>query len=140
MVQEIRKVEQMQDEIGEDAGRVLEALHKEIACLRLAQSGLNHDTAETIALLQVEIKEMHNLRCSKVGKDMAPADNVDIKSMGPNFKEEISRLQAMGDEDLTGDFSSINRKPRANQSNAVKPKATLTNVNRGRTIKVSSRH
>ncbi|GLJ21422.1 hypothetical protein SUGI_0394490 [Cryptomeria japonica] len=35
-----------QDEIGEDASRVLE-----IACLRLAQSGLNHDAAETIAFV-----------------------------------------------------------------------------------------
>ncbi|GLJ13875.1 hypothetical protein SUGI_0221700 [Cryptomeria japonica] len=107
LVQEIRKVEQMQDEIGEDASRVLEALHKEIACLRLAQSGLNHDAAETIALLQTEIKEMHNLRCSNVGKDMGSADNVNLKSMGANLKEEISRLQAMGDEDLTGADSTI---------------------------------
>ncbi|GLJ40986.1 hypothetical protein SUGI_0848460 [Cryptomeria japonica] len=51
MVQEIRKVEQVQDEIGEDASQVLEALHKEIDCLRLAQSGLNHDVAETIAFV-----------------------------------------------------------------------------------------
>ncbi|GLJ30537.1 hypothetical protein SUGI_0604550 [Cryptomeria japonica] len=48
LVQEIQKVEQMQDEIGEDTSRVLEALHKEIACLHLAQSRLNHDAVETI--------------------------------------------------------------------------------------------
>ncbi|KAH9318766.1 hypothetical protein KI387_020535 [Taxus chinensis] len=107
LVQEIRKVEQMQDEIGEDASRVLEALHKEIACLRLAQSGLNHDAAETIAMLQSEIKEMHTLRYADSGKDIGSGDNVNTKSMGANLKEEISRLQAMGDEDITGADSTI---------------------------------
>ena len=36
------------------------------------------------------------------------------------FKEEISRLQAMGDEDLKGDSSPANGKPRENQSSQCK--------------------
>ncbi|KAH9290855.1 hypothetical protein KI387_034972, partial [Taxus chinensis] len=107
LVQEIRKVEKMQDEIGEDASRVLEALHKEIACLRLAQSGLNHDAAETIATLQSEIKEMHTLRYTNAGKDTGSGNNVNTKSMGANLKEEINRLKAMGDEDITGAENTI---------------------------------
>lgn len=52
LVQEIRKLENLQDELGEDVNRALEALQKEVGCLRLAQAGMNHDAAPIIKKLQ----------------------------------------------------------------------------------------
>eukprot|EP01018_Ginkgo_biloba_P037049 Gb_39636 [translate_table: standard] len=107
LVQEIRKLEQLQDELGEDASRALEALQKEVVCLRLAQAGMNHDAAETIAKLQAEIKDMHALRAANAGKDGVSTENVNMKSMNTNLMEEICRLQAMGDRDKAGADSTI---------------------------------
>jgi centromeric protein E len=97
LVQEIRKLEQLQDELGQDASRALEALQKEVVCLRLAQAGMNNDAAQTIAKLQAEIKDMNAVRSTSAAKDVGPIVNVDRKSMNTNLMEEISRLQAMGD-------------------------------------------
>jgi hypothetical protein len=52
LVQEIRKIENLQDELGEDVNRALEALQKEVGCLWLAQAGMNHDAASIIKKLQ----------------------------------------------------------------------------------------
>lgn len=97
LVQEIRKLEQLQDELGQDASRALEALQKEVVCLRLAQAGMNNDAAQTIAKLQAEIKDMNAVRSTSAAKDVGHIINVDRKSMNTNLMEEISRLQSMGD-------------------------------------------
>lgn len=98
LVQEIRKLEQLQDELGQDASRALEALQKEVVCLRLAQAGMNTDAAQTIAKLQAEIKDMNAVRSTSGAKDVGSIANVDRKSLNTNLMEEISRLQAMGDD------------------------------------------
>lgn len=96
LVQEIRKLEQLQDELGQDASRALEALQKEVVCLRLAQAGMNNDAAQTIAKLQAEIKDMNAVRSTSGAKDVGSV--VNVEEMNTNLMEEISRLQAMGDD------------------------------------------
>ncbi|GBG84191.1 hypothetical protein CBR_g38162 [Chara braunii] len=66
LVQEIKKLEHMEDELGEDASRAMEALQKEIECLRLAQVSSGQDVA-AIAKLQVEIQSIQGLRSGKGG-------------------------------------------------------------------------
>ncbi|KAF9593644.1 hypothetical protein IFM89_024461 [Coptis chinensis] len=91
LVHEIRKLEQLQEQLGEEANRALEVLQKEVACHRLG----NQDAAETIAKLQAEIREMRTVRSStkeiQVGDGIAPN-----RSVSANLKEEITRLHTQG--------------------------------------------
>ncbi|WOK93012.1 kinesin-like protein KIN-7A [Canna indica] len=90
LVHEIRKLEQLQDQLGEEANRALEVLQKEVACHRLG----NQDAAETIAKLQAEIREMRSFRSLSNEADtcnMAASTNA-----GANLKEEITRLHTQG--------------------------------------------
>lgn len=91
LMHEIRKLEQLQEQLGEEANRALEVLQKEVACHRLG----NQDAAETIAKLQAEIREMcavhHELKEDEVGAVVAPN-----KSVSANLKEEITRLHTQG--------------------------------------------
>ncbi|KAH7288052.1 hypothetical protein KP509_31G009400 [Ceratopteris richardii] len=59
LLQEILKLEQVQKELAQDANRALEAVKKEVECLRLAQSGSNEEAAESVAELQTEISEIY---------------------------------------------------------------------------------
>eukprot|EP00850_Spirogloea_muscicola_P007248 SM000036S13292 [mRNA] locus=s36:390900:395912:+ [translate_table: standard] len=104
LVHEIRKLEHMQDELGEEASSAIEALQKEIECLRLAQLGMNHDASSTISRLQEELKNIQALKAEKVNGPGAPPPAVsaadpslaasrvalDSPSM---LREELSRLQ-----------------------------------------------
>lgn len=100
LVQEIRKLEHLQDELGEDASRALEALQKEVECLRLAQAGMNQDAAVTIAKLQAEIRNLHTLKSTTVDEDGSfPASNFVAGSVSASLREEINRLQVIGDAD-----------------------------------------
>lgn len=83
LVHEIRKLELRQRQLGEEANRALEVLHKEVASHRLG----SHDAAETIAKLLSEIKEMQMV--SSVSEDIVVRDNA-------NLKDEISRLNMQG--------------------------------------------
>ncbi|KAE8662086.1 Kinesin-like protein NACK1 [Hibiscus syriacus] len=91
LVHEIRKLEHLQEQLGEEANRALEVLQKEVACHRLG----NQDAAETIAKLQAEIREMQSVRSIpkevEVGTAIAPN-----KSVSANLKEEITRLHSQG--------------------------------------------
>lgn len=91
LMHEIRKLEHLQEQLGEEANRALEVLQKEVACHRLG----NQDAAETIAKLQVEIKEMRSVRSApkevEVGSVIATN-----QSVGANLKEEITRLHSQG--------------------------------------------
>lgn len=91
LIQEIRKLEQLQDELGEDANRALEALQKEVECVRLAQADMNQDAASTIAKLQEEIRA---LKVSET-KEEKPLPLI-RGSVNSSLREEISRLQAVG--------------------------------------------
>ena len=92
LIHEIRKLEQMQHELGEDANTALEVLQKEAECLRLAQSDMNQDTATTISKLQEEINELKvGERDTKVVKQLFPA----IRE-SHTLRHEIMRLQEAG--------------------------------------------
>ncbi|XP_022736841.1 kinesin-like protein NACK1 [Durio zibethinus] len=91
LMHEIRKLEHLQEQLGEEANRALEVLQKEVACHRLG----NQDAAETIAKLQAEIREMRSVRSIpkelEVGTALAPN-----RSVSANLKEEITRLHSQG--------------------------------------------
>ncbi|CAN1241580.1 Kinesin-like protein NACK1 [Linum perenne] len=84
LMHEIRKLEHLQDQLGEEANRALEVLQKEVACHRLG----NQDAAETIAKLQAEIREMRS--APQLPREVA------IGSVSANLKEEITRLHSQG--------------------------------------------
>ncbi|KAF3495694.1 hypothetical protein DY000_02057451, partial [Brassica cretica] len=85
LMHEIRKLEHLQEQLGEEATKALEVLQKEVACHRLG----NQDAAQTIAKLQAEIREMRTVRSST--DVIAPN-----KSVSANLKEEITRLHSQG--------------------------------------------
>ncbi|POO01892.1 Kinesin-like protein [Trema orientale] len=91
LMHEIRKLEHLQEQLGEEANRALEVLQKEVACHRLG----NQDAAETIAKLQAEIREMRSVRSApkevEVGNVIATN-----KSVSANLKDEITRLHSQG--------------------------------------------
>ncbi|KAA8541282.1 hypothetical protein F0562_025245 [Nyssa sinensis] len=91
LMHEIRKLEHLQEQLGEEANRALEVLQKEVACHRLG----NQDAAETIAKLQAEIWEMRAVR--PVPKDVEVGSVISVnKSVSANLKEEITRLHSQG--------------------------------------------
>eukprot|EP00268_Persea_americana_P028560 TRINITY_DN27715_c0_g1_i2.p1 TRINITY_DN27715_c0_g1~~TRINITY_DN27715_c0_g1_i2.p1 ORF type:complete len:805 (+),score=173.63 TRINITY_DN27715_c0_g1_i2:931-3345(+) len=90
LMHEIRKLEQLQEQLGEEANRALEVLQKEVACHRLG----NQDAAVTIARLQAEIREMQSVRSVNMDMDVSEMD-VD-RSVSANLKEEITRLHSQG--------------------------------------------
>ncbi|KAF8085493.1 hypothetical protein N665_0665s0003 [Sinapis alba] len=94
LMHEIRKLEHLQEQLGEEATKALEVLQKEVACHRLG----NQDAAQTIAKLQEEIREMRTVRSSTVLKDVVGTGDVIApnKSVSANLKEEITRLHSQG--------------------------------------------
>lgn len=91
LMHEIRKLEHLQEQLGEEANRALEVLQKEVDCHRLG----NQDAAETIAKLQSEIREMRAVRSDpkEVEVGSVVATN---KSVSANLKDEITRLHSQG--------------------------------------------
>lgn len=91
LMHEIRKLEHLQEQLGEEANRALEVLQKEVACHRLG----NQDAAETIAKLQSEIREMRSVRPAPKAVVVGSMVSVN-KSVSANLKEEITRLHSQG--------------------------------------------
>ncbi|EHA8588473.1 kinesin-like protein KIN-7A [Cocos nucifera] len=128
LVHEIRKLEQLQEQLGEEAHRALEVLQKEVACHRQG----NQDAAETIAKLQAEIKEMRAIR--SLTKEVNIEDVVARQNAGANLKEEITRLHSQGctianlEQQLENVQKSIDRLvmslPNDLQSNETTPKSS----------------
>ncbi|XP_077253240.1 kinesin-like protein NACK1 [Tasmannia lanceolata] len=87
---EIRKLEQLQEQLGEEANRALEVLQKEVACHRLG----NQDAAETIAKLQAEIREMRTVKSTT--NEVIVGDMGADRNVSANLKEEITRLHSQG--------------------------------------------
>ncbi|KAI3443509.1 hypothetical protein Pfo_000174 [Paulownia fortunei] len=81
LVNEIRKLEMRQRQLGEEANRALELLHNEVASQRLG----NQNTAETIAKVLSEIKVIHATSCTSA--------EVEIKDKA-TLREEIARLNS----------------------------------------------
>ncbi|GAB4845247.1 Kinesin-like protein nack1 [Ancistrocladus abbreviatus] len=106
LMHEIRKLEQLQEQLGAEANRALEVLQKEVACHRLG----NQDAAETIAKLQAEIREMCSVRTE--AKEVDVVSMVDAnKSVSANLKEEITRLHTQGSTiaDLEEQLENVQR-------------------------------
>lgn len=92
LMHEIRKLENLQEQLRDEANRALEVLQKEVACHRLG----NQDAAETIAKLQAEIREMCAIR-SAAPKEVEVGNVIAThKSVGANLKDEITRLHSQG--------------------------------------------
>ncbi|KAK3164442.1 hypothetical protein QOZ80_1AG0018520 [Eleusine coracana subsp. coracana] len=87
---EIRKLEQLQQQLEVEANRAIEVLHKEVECHKHG----NQDAAETIAKLQAEIREMQSVR--SVNRDV---EMIADEGNGSDLKDEISRLH-MQDNDI----------------------------------------
>nr|PNR40469.1 hypothetical protein PHYPA_017871 [Physcomitrium patens] len=113
LVQEIRNLETLQDELGEDANRALEALQKEVECLRLAQAGMNHDAASTVQKLQDELQTMHSLRSSTSKfRSLESKEGVDTlrQSLSLNqvtLRQELSRLGGKDKSDADAAIATL---------------------------------
>lgn len=83
LVYEIRKIEQRQRQLGEEANRALDVLHKEVASHRLG----NQETAENIAKMLSEIKNMQVV--NSIPEDIVIVDQA-------NLIEEITRIKSQG--------------------------------------------
>lgn len=126
LAHEIRKLEQLQEQLGDEANRALEVLKKEVACHRQG----NQDAAETIAKLQVEIKEMRAVR--SLTKEVDIGVTVSKQNASANLKDEITRLHSQGntianlEEQLENVQRSIDKLvmalPNVNQSEEAIPK------------------
>ncbi|KAJ8750869.1 hypothetical protein K2173_016050 [Erythroxylum novogranatense] len=81
LVQEIRKLEQRQRQLGEEANRALEVLHNEVSSHRLGSQA----TAETVAKMLSEIKELQVL--GSVQEEVVIGEKA-------NLKDEITRLNS----------------------------------------------
>ncbi|XP_059432302.1 kinesin-like protein KIN-7B [Corylus avellana] len=92
LVHEIRKLEQLQRQLGDEANRALEVLHKEVASHRIGSG----ETAETIANLLSEIKGMQAV--SSASEEIVIGDKA-------NLMEEINRLKSQG-----GTIESLEKK------------------------------
>ncbi|CAO2841637.1 unnamed protein product [Amaranthus hypochondriacus] len=83
LVHEIRKLEVLQRQLGEEANKALDILQKEVACNRLGQQ----DAAENVAKLLAEIKNMQLV--NSISEEIIVKDRADLK-------EEIFRLNTQG--------------------------------------------
>ncbi|KAH9621701.1 hypothetical protein KSS87_000747 [Heliosperma pusillum] len=106
LMHEIRKLEHLQEQLGEEANRALEVLQKEVACHRLG----NQDAAETIAKLQEEIREMRLVKPELSDNEVREVIATN-KSVGANLKEEITRLHTQGSTiaDLEEQLENVQR-------------------------------
>ncbi|XP_051178178.1 kinesin-like protein KIN-7A [Lolium perenne] len=87
---EIRKLEQLQQQLEVEANRAIEVLHKEVEYHKHGNQGV----AETIAKLQAEIREMQSVRPENRDVEM-----ITDEGNGSDLKDEISRLH-MQDNDI----------------------------------------
>lgn len=83
LVHEIRKLEQRQRQLGEEANRALEVLHNEVTSHRLG----SQETADTVVRLLSEIKDIQEV--SSIPEDIFIGDKA-------NLKEELTRLNSQG--------------------------------------------
>ncbi|KAL0342418.1 UNVERIFIED_CONTAM: Kinesin-like protein NACK1 [Sesamum calycinum] len=91
LMHEIRKLEHLQEQLGEEASRALDVLQKEVACHKQG----NQDAAETVAKLQAEIREMRTMQPAPEVVEVGSVVSVN-KSVSANLKDEITRLHSQG--------------------------------------------
>lgn len=89
LVHEIRKIEQRQRQLGEEANRALDVLHKEVASHRLGSK----ETAENIAKLLSEIKIMQVP--NSIAEDIVIGGQANLKEEITRFKSEGSTIESL---------------------------------------------
>ncbi|GLJ25893.1 hypothetical protein SUGI_0496310 [Cryptomeria japonica] len=94
LVHEIRKLEYLQEELGKDASKALEALQKEVQSLHLAQSGTNKDAASAMTELRGEIGALQSKE-----ENSKSQDQISLRSIDTTLGEEISIHN--GSEDIS---------------------------------------
>lgn len=109
LVNEIRKLELRQRQLGEEANRALEVLHKEVASHNVG----NQEAVETIAKMLSEIKEMQAV--SSISEDIVMGDKTSLIS-------EINRLNSQ-----ESTISSLERKLENVQKSIDMLAASLSN-------------
>lgn len=101
LLQEIYKLEHLQNELAQDANRALEAVQKEVECLRLAQTGMNQEAAEIVAKLQAEIHEIYESGVSEASLKQYPVTKdliVEENRRSVSLKDEIQRTVSKNKE------------------------------------------
>ncbi|KAI5079403.1 hypothetical protein GOP47_0004882 [Adiantum capillus-veneris] len=101
LLDEIYKLEHLQNELAQDANRALEAVQKEVECLCLTQTDMNQEAAMSVAKLQLEINEIYESRTTGASTK-GLSDNVF------SLKEDIQRA-ASKDLNKVGDADTIEK-------------------------------
>ncbi|XP_074273635.1 kinesin-like protein KIN-7B [Silene latifolia] len=121
LVQEIRKLEVLQRQLGEEANKALDVLQKEVASNRLG----TQDAAENVAKLLSEIKNFQVL-------NFIPEDGV-VRD-GVNLMDEINRLDTQGQN-----IESLEKKLENVQNSVDRLVSTLANNEDARESKAQSK-
>jgi hypothetical protein len=113
LLQEIYKLEHLQSELAHDANRALEAVQKEVECLRLAQSGMNEEACKSVAKLQAEINEIYETQVSGkmvngclADKDLSVEDE---RRKNTSLKDEIQRIATKEKQQKLGEATEEDR-------------------------------
>ncbi|KAH9619749.1 hypothetical protein KSS87_012385 [Heliosperma pusillum] len=121
LVQEIRKLEVLQRQLGEEANKALDVLQKEVASNRLG----TQDAAENVAKLLSEIKNFQVL--NSIPEDVIVRD-------GANLMDEINRLDTQGQN-----IESLEKKLENVQNSVDRLVSTLANSEHARESKMQSK-
>lgn len=105
LLEEIYKLEHLQNELAQDANRALEAVQKEVECLCLTQTDMNQEAAMSVAKLQSEINEIYESRTTGASAQGVPLTKENDEFCS-SLKEEIQRV-ASKDIKKVGDADTI---------------------------------
>ncbi|KAH7425157.1 hypothetical protein KP509_11G042300 [Ceratopteris richardii] len=88
LLDEIYKLEHLQNELAQDANRALEAVQKEVECLCLTQTDMNQEAAMTVSKLQSEISSIYESRATgaSIKGTVVPIENISY-----SLKDDIER-------------------------------------------------
>ncbi|XP_022933057.1 kinesin-like protein NACK2 [Cucurbita moschata] len=89
IVHEIRKLEHCQRQLGEEANRALDVLHREVASHKLG----SQEASETIAKMLSEIKDMHVL--SSIPQETIAGDKTNLMEEILRFKSEGTAIESL---------------------------------------------
>lgn len=128
IVHEIRKLEHSQRQLGEEANRALEVLHREVASHKLG----SQEASETIAKMLSEIKDMHVL--SSIPQETIGGDKTNLMEEIIRFKSEGAVIESLEKklenvqksiDKLVSSYSSPNNEDTPELKNQYKRKKVL---------------
>lgn len=106
LLDEIYKLEHLQNELAQDANRALEVVQKEVECLCLTQTDMNQEAAMSVAKLQSEINDIYESRTTGAFTKGLSILKDDDNSC--SLKEDILRA-ASKDLNKVGDADTIEK-------------------------------